>query len=89
MSMRRLALLGSKSGAWISILGMPNPHLRICESAGSPVNVAVVLQDDSVDEMLFVGDGEYPIGEASWVRVSCGKGNTKMICDIVSRRRVA
>lgn len=86
MSSRRLAMLGSRSGAWISIQGMRNPHLRITNSKGARVLVQLVQADQSAEEKHFAGDGVYALPEADFARVSSGEGNTKMICDIISRR---
>lgn len=81
---RKVALVGCKEGPWISLSGMPQPHIRANIKAGTKLRVeqlnGKVLADLSV---LKSGVHELFKG-ASFARVSVVEGDHESaLCDII------
>jgi hypothetical protein len=88
---RRVALIGSGQGPWISTQGLKEPRAKITglKEGGE---VCVQLCDDPAQERwhnkTFQANGVYGLHESQWMRVACANGGKSVICDILTKKAV-
>lgn len=90
---RRVALIGSGQGPWISTKGLAEPRAKVTGLKGGG-EVKVLIRRDAGsyenDRILrIVENGVYVLHEAEWMQVSCENGGRGVICDILTKKAVA
>lgn len=88
---RRVALIGSGAGPWISTHGLREPRAKVTGlKAGGCL---IVVSRDEENNLTVVAEvrenGIFELREAGWMRVSCDGGGRNVICDILTKKAVA
>lgn len=91
---RRVALIGSGQGPWISTQGLKEPRAKVTGmKAGGRLYVLMSPHEEpgaSENVILaIVENGVHELHEAKWMRVDCDGGGKNVICDILTRKAVA
>jgi hypothetical protein len=84
---RKVALVGCKEGPWVSLAGMPEPHLRAVVRPGTRLRVEH-LNGKVMGELTILKSGLHELFKgANFARVSVAAGDHEsVLCDIISRR---
>lgn len=85
---RRVALIGSGAGPWISTLGLREPVAKVTGmQPGGLIRVYCCHTPGGASEIrLIEGNGKYDLKEVAWMMVECQGGGRKVICDILSKK---
>jgi hypothetical protein len=91
---RRVALIGSGQGPWISTHGLAEPRAKVTgmKSGGKLYIVMSTHAEPQASENLILAveeNGVHVLREARWMRVSCDGGGRNVICDILTKKAVA
>lgn len=82
---RRLALIGASEGPWVPIDRLLKPTLRI-RGLQSSHEISLLYHGLTVP-LLFTEDGDYPIEQRGFVKLSCSAPDGHgAICEIYSER---
>lgn len=88
---RRVALIGTGHGPWISTIGIKEPVAKITGLRPGGMILITLCRDpaDATNDgriLNFTEDGKHPLHECNWMQVSCVDGGRKVICDILSKK---
>ena len=88
---RRVALIGSGTGPWISTLGLREPIAKVTGmKEGGKLMITMTNAQEPTStgcEVLTVDtNGKHVLREARWMRVDCVYGGRTVICDILSKK---
>lgn len=91
---RRVALIGSGMGPWISTKGLMSPRAKITGMKnGGKICIAMTDADDPRVEHSITqtmdDNGVFDLVPAKWMRVWCNDGGRNVICDILTQKAVA
>ena len=92
---RRVALIGSGEGPWVSTQGLRQPRVKVTGmKAGGAVIVTVCdspqgFHRETSKQFRFEENGIHLLEEAPWMRVECSGGGRGVICDILTKKAVA
>ena len=91
---RRVALIGSGEGPWISTQGLREPRAKITgmKDGGRLYIIMSPHEVPGAEENLILAveeNGIHVLRESKWMRVSCEGGGRSVICDILTRKAVA
>lgn len=88
---RRVALIGTGTGPWISTKGLREPVAKVTglRPGGTIVVTMCNAQNPANETSAFKTiseDGRHELHEAQWMQVICVEGGRKVICDILSKK---
>lgn len=91
---RRVALIGSGAGPWISTHGLAEPRVKVTGMrTGGHILVLMTDEDNPQHETAqrhqIVENGVHVLRESRWMRVICQQGGRNVICDILTKKAVA
>lgn len=89
---RRVALIGSGEGPWISTQGLREPRVKITGlKEGGHVYIQMTRdpRDEEREERYVTENGVHVLTEYAWMRVRCVGGGRNVICDILTKKAVA
>ncbi len=84
---RKIALVGSKEGPWVSLAGMPEPHIRVALQPGTKLRVEH-LNGKLMPVLTVVRSGCHELFPGTqFARVLVEAGDyEQVLCDFISRR---
>lgn len=91
---RRVALIGSGIGPWISTQGLREPRAKVTGlKTGGELCVAMSNEPNPEASewaiRTFQENGVHELRESRWMRVACANGGRNVICDILTKKAVA
>lgn len=88
---RRVALIGSGQGPWISTQGLREPRAKVTGLKEGGELTVELCESPGVDRhhKYFRTNGVFELHEVPWMRVSCENGGRTVICDILTKKAVA
>ena len=90
MTQRKIALVGTATGPWISVRNMRPLSVKVSMPAGLQVQVFVTAgehQDDTGKMLIITEPGEYPLMDGNWARVYVMGGKPDaVLCTLYSRK---
>jgi hypothetical protein len=97
---RRVALIGTGMGPWISTQGLREPTAKVTGMReGGRLRIIICDYEvpqmfhgetpDEANEVSVSENGIFSLREARWMRVVCHDGGRNVICDILTKKAVA
>lgn len=88
---RRVALIGSGTGPWISTKGLREPVAKVTSlKPGGTLRVYCCQAEEphgAVSEIRIITEnGKFELKDAQWMMVDCDGGGRNVICDILSKK---
>lgn len=88
---RRVALIGSGTGPWISTKDLKEPVAKVTGlKPGGTIVITMCNALNPVNETsafkTIDSDGRHELREAQWMQVVCVEGGRKVICDILTKK---
>jgi hypothetical protein len=91
---RRVALIGSGTGPWISTQGLAEPRAKVTGlKEGGELHIFISHNENPEEGPCHIRpvneNGVFDLVEGKWMRALCINGGRNVICDILTRKAVA
>jgi hypothetical protein len=90
MSQRKVALVGTADGPWVSVRNMSPLSVKVDMPENTEVRVFVTRGDSREDEgklAIITKSGEHPLMSGTWAKITVALGDpSAVLCTLYSRQ---